>query len=265
MLARAAISKPSILPSRGTISIKSAPVRVRPSKTAAERVRLWRGDKVIALSERNGYYDVFTMFYEPGDTNKKPMEGWLPKWAVRLHPSGGKIPTFQISELDIHHIPDDILRQAALGQQPSDINAPASHANTPAPFSPPVRRTYHLLPADAYTGRVALSDTQGKWWKAEECGGCIHFKDAAIISDEFSAEVAIDGAIIKQTARPVRVDLVVTVYDMDKKPIARDTVSIYNVDSDGGDYTLSGPSVFPRGDEQAAYCSIKLSGIWMPK
>lgn len=128
------------------------------------------------------------------------------------------------------------------------------------PLTPPVP-VVETYSSHSYTGTVAISATQGQWWKVEDTGGSVRFKDAAIIQNQFSAEIAVGSSLLKLTPKPVTLDFLVTVYDLDKKPIARDTVSVYTVSAAGGDYPLNG--LFVTGSP--AFCSIKFESAWTAK
>lgn len=128
------------------------------------------------------------------------------------------------------------------------------------------RHTYKLPPAIDFPDKVPLFLTKDGWFKVKDSGGYIHFKGATVTQGQFSADIAIDGGIIKPTTKPVRVDFAVTVYDQDEGVIARGKVSIDDVNADGGSYVLTGPTVLQdSNDEKPYYCDIHLAGIWTTK
>ena len=220
----------------GVVVVRSAVLRWEPFKDSQLYATAERGQHFRIYGEKNGYYLTMVTDNDPTRTFNK----WIPDWMLRIVPLSrrGLIPTVhRVSSKHLGHVP-----------------APTSST----------RQTYRLSPALDYNERVSIAETQNAWYKVKECGGCVHFHDAAVISGQFGAEVAIDGAIFKPTSKPIEVTFLVTVWDVTGKILARDNVSVFGVNADGGSYALTGPLII-EGGASAAYCSIKYQNAWTRK
>ena len=217
----------------GVVVVKSAIVRWAPFKDAQLYATAERGQHFRIYGTKNGYYLTMVLDNDPTRTFNK----WIPDWMLRIVPLSSKG-----------------LRPIVHRASPKYL----SHASAPTAST---RQTYRLAPALDYDEKVSIAETQNQWYKVKECGGCIHFHDAAVINSQFSAEVSVDGAIFKPTSKPVEVVFVVTVWDGTGQIMARDNVSVFGVNANGGNYALTGPFVMADASS-AAYCSIKYQNAW---
>lgn len=130
-------------------------------------------------------------------------------------------------------------------------------------ISPKSSRLFYNAPPALDIGKmIAITNTYGQWYKVKESGGYVSIKDFAINNGmSYSCQAAIDGHIIKPGKGPVFVNIVISFYDADEKPLGTQTVMISNVDRDGGLYSLESTSG-TISLESATYISATLGDIY---
>ena len=217
------------------VIVKNAVLRWEPSKSSQLYATAARGQHFRIYDQKNGYY--LTMV--PDIDASRSFFKWIPDWMLRIVPlsTKGLFPVIQ---------------------RVNPKSSSFSLARTP------IRQTYRLAPALDYDAKINIASTQTQWYKVKECGGCVHFSNAAIINNQFSAEIAIDGVILKPTSKSIEIIFLVTIWNASGKVLARDNVPIFGVNSDGGSYALSGPQILENASS-AAYCSIKYQNAWTTK
>jgi hypothetical protein len=106
-----------------------------------------------------------------------------------------------------------------------------------------------------------LDQTQGTWRQVENGNGKVRFRDAAVTGYEFQAEVDFKSGIFIASPKPLIADFLITLYDANGQIVARRTVSVGSISSDGGSYLIEGPTV----TDAVHSCSIKFITAWLTK
>jgi hypothetical protein len=110
------------------------------------------------------------------------------------------------------------------------------------------------LPVDAFpTKGMSVKGTYG----------ALRIQNPAVIDRQFSAELILDRGHYTDTSKPIQIELVVTLAGDNGAIVARESVAINGVTSNGGSYLLQVPLL--KNEDSVRYVAVGYSGAWVRK